>query len=889
MAKAKKEKETLSTTGGDTPLMKQYNQIKSRYPGALLLFRIGDFYETFGEDAVITSQILGIVLTKRNSGYLSELPLAGFPHHSLDTYLPKLVRAGQRVAICDQLEDPALAKGIVKRGVTEIISPGTALSEQMLDQTQNNYLCAIHLHSSKEVAAAFLEVSTGDFFCIAGTLDRVEKVFYALRPSEVVVARRDIRTFHSLFGTDHYIYRFEDWAFEYKAAFEKLCKHFGVHSLKGYGLEDEKTAIIPAGVLLYYLDLNEQHHRNHIQNIYLFTDNTYVTLDKFTIRNLELIQPLFPDGKSLAESIDMTATPMGSRLLKRYLLFPLQNKNQLLIRQQKISALFNQPELLAELAGRLKAVGDPERLTARAAMRKITPREVIQLLRALTQSEYIMQLLAEINALSANAPFKDWLTHLPDIKPARELLQKYILPEPSNLIGQGKVIATGISAELDELRNLQAGIEQALQTFQKQEIEATGITSLKVDYNKIYGFYIEISHANRSRVPPHYQRRQTLTNAERYITPELKTFEEKILTANDQIAVLENELYQRLLTELQPYIAVLQHNAQLLAELDFFQSAARLALRRKYCMPEIVDYPLTEILAGRHPVIEQLLPPDKPYVPNDVYIDPKNIQILIITGPNMAGKSALLRQTALITLLAQTGMMVPATSAKIGIVDKIFTRVGAADNLSAGESTFMVEMNESARILNSCTDRSLILFDEVGRGTSTYDGVSIAWAMIEFLHRHPHKAAQTLFATHYHELAELENQLPRVKNFNVSVQEIEGKILFIRKLQPGSSEHSFGIQVAQMAGMPPAVVHRARELLAYFENRKTEQHHSTNLNPIHPIKSESNSWQLKLFSIEDELSSQIRALLGNVDIDRITPVEALLRLQQIIRLINAKR
>jgi len=864
----------------DTPLMRQYNGFKEKYPGAVLLFRVGDFYETFGEDAVCAARILGIVLTKRGNGSATEVELAGFPYHQLDNYLPKLVRAGQRVVVCDQLEDAALAKGIVKRGVTEIATPGIALGDRMLDVSKYNYLAAIHFESHKSVSVAFLEVSTGDFFCWAGSLEGVEKLMGTMRPSEVVVSRKDLTVFKSVFGEDFYVYRMENWAFENKTSYEALLQHFSVHSLKGFGMDDEALAVVPAGVLLQYLKLNEHHNIAHINKIYLFEDGQFVGLDRFTVRNLELVNPLFKEGKTLAEVLDYTQTPMGSRLLRRWILFPLRDRSKILSRQSKIKTLVEDKELLAKLNELLKGVGDMERLSARLAMRKILPRECGYLRNSLSKIKPITTLLKEQNTVG----FTDFLDREADIKEPLKLLKEYLMDDCTNTIGTGKVIGRGVSKELDEMRDIQKDARKHLEDFQHREIALTGITTLRVDFNKVFGYYIEISNAKASLVPSDYIRKQTLTNAERYITPELKVFEEKILGAAEKVNLLETELYASLLDKLQPYLFAIQTNAELLAELDVLSGLANCAEKNNYCCPEIGDENKTIIEGGRHAVIERLLPPENPYIPNDVSLDSNDNQILIVTGPNMAGKSALLRQTALIALLGQIGSFVPAKSAYLGLVDRIFTRVGASDNLSAGESTFMVEMNETARILNNATSRSLILLDEIGRGTSTYDGISIAWAIVEYLHNNQQAQAKTLFATHYHELAQLSEILPRVRNFNFSVKEIEGKIIFLRKLQEGSSEHSFGIQVAEMAGVPRQIVLRAKELLTYFEqNRSLNPSESALLEiktPIFP--------QMRLFEIDDELTTKIRQLLENVDIDRITGVDALLKLREIQRLLGIK-
>ncbi len=864
----------------ETPLMKQYGTFKQQYPGTLLLFRVGDFYETFSEDAITASRILNITLTRRSNGSASEVELAGFPHHALDAYLPRLVRAGQRVAICDQLEDPKLAKGLVKRGVTEIVSPGTAVSESLLDRRRNNYLAAVHYSSqdaSRQVGMAFADVSTGEFFCVSGNEDRLEKLLYALRPSEVVVPRRDLRLFRARFAEDFYVFRQEDWVFESDFARSELLRHFRTLSLKGYGLDDDPLGATSAGVLLYYLKQNEQNNLAHFTCIYALPDETYVALDKTTVRNLELFQSQHADGKAFIEAIDQTLTPMGARMLRRWVSFPLRDVRQLRQRQNCVTALVQDSVVAAALAEPLKRVADVERLTARLALGKLNPREC----NTLGQTLALVPPLAELLGQHAPDAFGALLKKLPDAAPALMLIHSQLMPDTPPNLGAGGVIGSGVSAELDKLRALKTDAAAFLENLRRTEAQHTGIPSLKVSYNRVFGYYIEITHAHRDRVPANYIRKQTLTGAERYITPELKAFEEDLLQVEEKLLRLETELYAVLLEKLQVFIPILQGVAAFLAEVDVYYSFAAQTRRWQYVLPQLSEEPGIEIEEGRHPVIETLLPREAPYIPSSVTLSPTDHQILLITGPNMAGKSALLRQTALITLLAHMGSYVPAGAAHIGLVDKIFTRVGASDNLSAGESTFMVEMNEAARILNTCTPRSLVLLDEVGRGTATYDGVSIAWALVEYLHNELHATALTLFATHYHELAALAETCPRVRNYHVAVQEVQGKVIFLRKLVSGSSEHSFGIQVAEMAGMPATLVLRARTILAELEAR--------NQRPGTPIAGDATVLlprpQLDLFPVSDETVASLKKLLSDVDVNHITPIEALLKLQEIKRLL----
>lgn len=868
----------------ETPLMKQYNAFKAKYPEALLLFRIGDFYETFGQDAVIASQVLGIVLTKRANGAAAEIELAGFPHHALDTYLPQLVRSGYRVAICEQLEDPKLAKGIVKRGVTEVVTPGVALSDRLLDHRSNNYLASIHfsLAAPNRLGLAFVEVSTGDFFCTSGDIDTAEKLLFSLAPSEVLVARRDLSRFKAQFGDDFYASRLEDWVFDFTTGHQLLCRHFNTTSLKGFGVEDHPDGITAAGVLIHYLHSNEYRNLQHLQRLYLLDSGEYLTVDRFTLRNLELLQPLHPDGRALVEVLDQTRTPMGARLLRRHIALPLRDRAAIAERHDRIAVLIDHPARLAELQPLLRAVGDPERWLARLSTRRITPRECASLRASLQAASRLRDLVETWQAPA----YLSWLASWQSVEPAFDLLMRTLADDCPANVQQGGFIRVGVSARLDEVRCLRDSGEAILEDIREREAQRTGISSLKIRFNRVFGYYIEISHANRSKVPDDYIRKQTLANAERYVTPELKELEAKILTAEADQQVLELHLYEQLLDALQVHLPALQHDARLLAEIDVIQSWATLARTRNYVRPEILESTELQIHQGRHPVIESLLPPDQPYIPTDVSLDTVEQQILIITGPNMAGKSAVLRMTGLVVLMAQMGGWVPARSARIGWVDRLFTRVGASDNQAQGESTFMVEMNESARILNNATPRSLILLDEVGRGTSTFDGVSIAWAMVEYLHEEAAHAARTLFATHYHELAALADQYPRIRNYHVAVREAEGKILFLRQLLPGSSAHSFGIQVAEMAGMPRRVVERARELLPWLEEQFAGERNAPRPFVV-PTRSDAlPQVQLKLFHLEDETAQRVRLWLNRIDLERLTPMDAMIKLIELKKMLD---
>lgn len=852
--------------------MKQYNAIKAKYPNTILLFRVGDFYETFGEDAILASKTLGIILTKRANGSASHIELAGFPHHSLDTYLPKFIKSGLRVAICEQLEEPQKGK-VVRRGVTELLSPGAVLNDKMLEQNKNNYLASCIFMKNEQVALAFLELSTGEFFCIQTQKKSAHKMLNALKPSEVLIARQDYRQFIEDFGDQFYLFRLENWIFEKDFAYEKLIRHFQTESLKGFGIEENAALITASGTILHYLQENEHKNLTHIDQLRKFDDSEYLDLDAFTIRNLELIYPNSSAGKAFVDVLDYTNTPMGARLLKNWIVFPLKDEQKINFRLNVIESFLKNHDTLLKIQTFLKEIGDLERLVSKVATMRLRPKETQHLKNALHQLPHVVELLQRMQGDN----ILELLEGFADVSEVVKLLENSLQDEVPTNISDGNVIRDGISQELDELRKIKFGGEQYLHEMVQAEIERTGISSLKIGFNKVFGYYLEVRNTHKDKVPENFIRKQTLTNAERYITEELKVYEDKILNAEERIFVLETNLYTELLEKLLQYVAVLKQNAQNLAKLDVFSSFTQVSIENKYTKPIFSSENQLLIKNGRHPVIEKTLPEDSPYVPNDVEVNQKDSQILIITGPNMAGKSALLRQVALIALMAQIGCYVSADACEMSILDKIFVRVGASDNISGGESTFMVEMNESANIMNNATQNSLVLLDEIGRGTSTYDGVSIAWAIVEFLHNHEAHRAKTLFATHYHELNELENRLDRVKNFNVSVKEMDGKILFLRKLKPGGSEHSFGINVASMAGMPKYIVERAEELLHHFEqNRLHDKEVSKGIK-----FSERQNIQLNMFELKDEDTLRIRQILSGVDVNRLTPIEALLKLQEI--------
>ncbi len=856
------------TKAKETPLMKQYNAIKSKYPGALLLFRVGDFYETFGEDAVKASKTLDIVLTKRSNGAASEMELAGFPHHAMDSYLPKLVRAGYRVAICDQLEDPKSVKGIVKRGVTELVTPGLSLNDNVLDQRKNNFLASVYYHKDK-CGVAFLDLSTGEFMVSAGAEDYVEKLIRGFQPAEIIYPKPSRDWYHSNYGENFSSFALEDWIFSKEYGYEKLTGHFKVPNLKGYGIEELTEGILAAGAILYYLDETEHKETNHIKSISRIDENKYVWLDRFTIRNLELIQPAQPDGISLIDTINHTLTPMGGRLLRKWLVLPLKSKPEIDQRLDVVEALTEEDELQSDLREFLEKIGDLERLVGKVATSRVNPRELLQLRKSLSQIQPIRDLIKDHEALEV---FHELLN------PSENLIEKLTsqLNDDAPLqLHQGGVIKEGVNAELDELRAISTSGKDFLSGIRDREIERTGISSLKIAYNKVFGYYLEVSNAHKDKVPEEWIRKQTLVNAERYITEELKQYEEKILNAESQIAVLEQSIYAELVSFAHSYIDAIQQNAKVIAQLDCLSCFAQQAQSYNYSRPTISEDKVLDIKEGRHPVIERNLTDGEEYISNDVYLDNESQQVMIITGPNMAGKSALLRQTALITLMAQMGSFVPAGYAKIGLVDKVFTRVGASDNLSRGESTFMVEMTETASILNNLSDRSLVLMDEIGRGTSTYDGISIAWSIVEHLHNHPKSKAKTLFATHYHELNELTKDLPRVKNFNVSVKELDNKVIFMRKLVEGGSEHSFGIHVAQMAGMPNEIVIRANEILKHLEKEKLADSDKEKL-----AEMPTQQFQMNLFEADPRMERMLE-VLRKIDVNTTSPVEALLKLNEL--------
>lgn len=853
--------------------MKQYNQIKAKYPDAILLFRVGDFYETFAEDAVKAAAILGIVLTRRANGAASYVELAGFPHHSLDSYLPKLVRAGHRVAICDQLEDPKLAKTIVKRGVTELVTPGVSYNDKTLDHKSNNFLACVHL-DNKAAGISFLDVSTGEFLVAEGGFDHIEKLLASFKPNEILFQKNKKNIFSEHFGGKYYTYGLEDWVFTREFSGELLLKHFGTTSLKGFGIENLSLGIIAAGGALHYLADTAHDKVQHITSISRIEEEHYVWLDRFTVRNLELFNSTNENAKTLIDVIDHTVSPMGSRLLKRWLALPLKDRQPIEERLDIVESFLHDKDAADKMVQDIRQIGDLERIVSKVSTGRISPKEVVQLKRALTS---IIPVKESCEG-SANRSLKKIGEQLNPCKLAIGRIAKELVPDPPFLVAKGNVIASGVNAELDELRKIAFSGKDYLLQIQQREIGRTGISSLKVAFNNVFGYYLEVTNAHKHKVPADWMRKQTLTNAERYITEELKQYEEKILGAEEKILALETQLFSDLVLALADYIVPVQLNASLVARLDCLLSFALLAEANNYVRPHVNDGLMIDIKNGRHPVIERQLPPGEEYVANDMYLDNEKQQIIIITGPNMSGKSALLRQTALIVLLAQMGSFVPAKHAAIGLVDKIFTRVGASDNISSGESTFMVEMNETASILNNISSRSLILLDEIGRGTSTYDGISIAWAIAEFLHENPAKA-KTLFATHYHELNEMADSFVRIRNFNVSVKEAGNKVLFMRKLVPGGSEHSFGIHVAKMAGMPRAVIERANHILKQLEG----SHSNAELTKKESKRSEM---QLSFFQLDDPVLGQIKNEILRTDINTLTPVEALMKLNEIKKLIG---
>ena len=868
----------------ETPLMKQYFEIKAKHPDAILLFRVGDFYEMYGDDAVVGAEILGIVQTKRANGVGQSVEMAGFPHHALDTYLPKLVRAGKRVAICDQLEDPKLTKKLVKRGITELVTPGVSINDNILNHKENNFLAAIHFAKDK-CGIAFLDISTGEFLTAEGTTDYIDKLLNNFSPKEVLLERNNKKNFEEIFGPRYFSFELDDWIFTSEAANDRLLKHFETKNLKGFGIQHLKLGIIASGAILYYLDQTQHTHISHITSLARIEEERYVRLDKFTVRSLELVCAMNEDGKSLLDVIDKTISPMGSRLLRRWILFPLKDVKPIQERQDVVEYFFRHPEVKELLDEQLEQIGDLERIISKVAVGRVTPREVVQLKIALQALEPIKEA-----CMASNEPSLCRIGEQLNVCALiRDRIDQEIQPDPPSLVNKGGVIAKGVNEELDELRSIAYSGKDYLLQVQQRESEKTGIPSLKIAFNNVFGYYIEVRNAHKDKVPADWIRKQTLVNAERYITEELKEYEEKILGAEEKILSLESRLFNELVLCLTEYIPPIQCNANLIGRLDCLLSFAKAAESNKYIRPLVDESDVIDIKGGRHPVIEKQLPLGETYVANDVYLDEDKQQIIIITGPNMAGKSALLRQTALITLLAQIGCFVPAESARIGIVDKIFTRVGASDNISVGESTFMVEMNEAADILNNMTSRSLVLFDELGRGTSTYDGISIAWAIVEYIHEHPHAHAKTLFATHYHELNEMERSFPRIKNFNVSVKEVGNKVIFLRKLVPGGSEHSFGIHVAKMAGMPKCIVNRADEILKQLESEKRQEGAISGSSVKKaPAARQSGNYQLSFFQLDDPVLSQVRDEIKNMDLNNLTPLEALNKLSEIRKIITGK-
>lgn len=864
-----------------TPMMKQFYDLKAKNPDAILLFRCGDFYETYEKDAETAAQVLGITLTRRNNKGQTSTAMAGFPHHALDTYLPRLVRAGFRVAICDQLEDPKTTRKLVKRGITELVTPGVAMTDNVLSARENNFLAAVHF-GAMAVGVAFLDISTGEFLVAEGTSEYIDKLLAGFAPKEVLVKKGLKGRFEANYGSKFFIFEPEDWVFTQATAHDRLTRHFQVKNLKGFGVDHLKEALVAAGAVMCYLEMTQHTQTSHITAIRRIEENRYVRLDRFTTRNLELVQPMNEGGTSLLGVIDRTLTPMGARMLYRWVIMPLRSVSDIVRRQDGVEHFFKQPDFRELCEMELPKIGDMERIVSRVAVGRVNPRE-LQQLRAALESTHTLKYAcvhAECEALKGVGERLDALSAL------RDRIRLTLRPDPPLLVNKGGVIADGVNDELDELRHISTSGKDFLLTIQQRESDATGIPSLKIGFNNVFGYYIEVRNTYKEKVPETWIRKQTLAQAERYITQELKEYEEKILGAEDRILALETRLFAELVDEVARYVEPLQRDAAALSLLDCLQSLASIARERKYVRPVVNDGLRLDIRDGRHPVIETMMPPGEEYVANDVELDTAQQQIIIVTGPNMAGKSALLRQTALITLLAQMGSFVPAAAAEIGVVDKIFTRVGASDNISVGESTFMVEMSEAANIMNNLTERSLVLFDELGRGTSTYDGISIAWAIVEHIHENPRAHARTLFATHYHELNEMEKRFPRIRNWNVSVREVDGRVVFLRKLRRGGSEHSFGIHVARLAGMPQGIVHRAERILADLEKGRAAEGHGI------PLSSDQNGtdggMQLSFFQLDDPVLSQIRDELLHLDVNNLTPLEALNKLNDIKRLLKGK-
>ena len=879
---------------GLTPMMKQFFSMKAQHPGALMLFRCGDFYETYGEDAVESARILGITLTRRNNGGSGDsIEMAGFPHHALDTYLPKLIRAGKRVAICDQLEDPKKKreaikgkKGLsamdkmVKRGITELVTPGVAMSDNVLNYKENNFLAAVHFGKGS-CGVSFLDISTGEFLTGEGTFDYVEKLLGNFQPKEVLFDRSKKQEFERYFGTRLCTFEMDDWVFTDQTARQKLLKHFGTKNLKGFGVDHLNNGIVAAGSILQYLEITQHTHINHITSLARIEEDKYVRMDRFTIRSLELIAPMNEDGSSLLNVIDNTITPMGGRMLRRWMVFPLKDEKPINERLDVVDYLFREPDFRECINEQFHRIGDLERIISKVAVGRVSPREVVQLKNALMA----IQPVKTACLYAKSETLKRIGEQLNLCESLRDRIEKEIQADPPQLVAKGNVIALGYNQELDDLRSIRDNGKQYLLEIQEKEVEQTGITSLKIGFNNVFGYYLEVRNTFKDKVPENWIRKQTLAQAERYITPELKEYEEKILGADEKILALETQLYMELIQDMQEFIPQIQINANLIAHLDCLLSFMKVSQLQRYVRPVVDDSEVLDIKQGRHPVIETQLPIGEQYVPNDVLLDTEHQQIMIITGPNMAGKSALLRQTALIVLLAQIGCFVPAERARIGMVDKIFTRVGASDNISLGESTFMVEMTEASNILNNVTPRSLVLFDELGRGTSTYDGISIAWAIVEYLHEHSRAQARTLFATHYHELNEMEKNFPRIKNFNVSVKEVDGKIIFVRKLEKGGSEHSFGIHVAEIAGMPRSIVKRANIILKELE-KDNSQVGSVGKAAVEHLDQSREGMQLSFFQLDDPVLSQIRDEILGLDVNNLTPVEALNKLNDIKKILK---
>lgn len=865
----------------ETPLMRQYNQFKAKHPDAILLFRVGDFYETYGEDAVKSSKILGITLTRHGKG-ASQTELAGFPHHALDTYLPRLVRAGYRVAICEQLEDPKLTKTLVKRGIIELVTPGVSINDKVLEQRENNFLAAIHL-TEKQSGIAFLDISTGEFYIAEGNIEYLDKLFQNFKPMELVIQKGKTQAFKQNFGEKMLLTQLDDWVFKTDYTRELLTKHFHTKSLKGFGVEDLPLGIIAAGAALHYIYETQNHKIQHITKISRIEEDLYVWLDKFTIRNLELIHSSNENAVTLLDVLDETQTPMGSRMLRKWILMPLKEKSLIDKRLSVVEYLINNQDFTYQLTDILKQMGDLERMVSKIATGKINPREALQLATSLRAAEQLKALCEK-----AQSPIlKEIADKLNPCVNVCKRIEKEIREDPPVVPSKGGIFQRGVNAELDELTDLATNSRGILADIQQREAEKTGINSLKIGFNNVFGYYLEVTNTYKSKVPAEWTRKQTLTGSERYITEELKELETKILTAQEKILEIEVRLYNELVVSLADYIPIIQNNARLAARLDVLNAFAYCAVQYQYTKPTISNFQSIDIKDGRHPVIERQLPPEEPYIANDIYLDTDKQQIIVITGPNMSGKSALLRQTALITLMAQMGCYVPARECTIGIVDKIFTRVGASDNISTGESTFMVEMNETANILNNVTNRSLVLLDEIGRGTSTYDGISIAWSIAEYLHENPLHHAKVLFATHYHELNDMAAQFPRIKNYHVSVKELDNKVYFLRKLEEGGSEHSFGIHVARMAGMPPAVLRRAEEILKQLEDSRARREEKGE--EVHIEKPKDDSYQLSFINLDDPLLLEVKETIVGLDINSLTPVEALMKLNEIQGLLTGKK